>query len=73
MLLVRFAGEHAAREALAKSGSASHQDEKAPQVELFIEANEHGRRRVIAPKTGSAAFAKIGHRSAGAFSAWRGA
>ncbi len=58
MLLVRFAGEHAARQALAKSNSASHEDEKAPQVELFIEANEHGRRRVVAPKTGTAAFAK---------------
>ena len=55
MLLVRFAGEHAARQALAESGS---KDQKEPQVELFIEANEHGRRRVIAPKTGTAAFAK---------------
>ena len=52
MLLVRFAGEHAARQALAKSGSAKHQDQKAPQVELFIEANEHGRRRVIDPDHG---------------------
>src|SRR5215212_11305913 len=37
MLLVRFAGEHAARQALAKSGSTRHQDQKAPQVELVIE------------------------------------
>ena len=58
MLLVRFAGEHAARQALAESGSAKHEDKKEPQVELFIEANEHGRRRVIAPKTGIAAFSK---------------
>ena len=55
MLVVRFTGEHAAREALAGSGS---KDQKEPEVELFIEANEQGRRRVIAPKTGTAAFAK---------------
>ena len=55
MLLVRFAGEHAARQALEGSDSKDH---KEPQVELFIEANEHGRRKVIAPKTGTAAFAK---------------
>jgi hypothetical protein len=36
MLLVRFAGEHAAREALAKSGSAGHQDQDAPQVEFAV-------------------------------------
>ncbi len=71
MLLVRFAGEHAARQALAKSGSANHQDQNAPQVELFIEANEHGRRRVIAPTTGSAAFAKSDTISWGLFGvAW---
>ncbi len=58
MLMVRFAGEHAARQALAESGSKKHEDKKEPQVELFIEANEHGRRRVVAPKTGTAAFAK---------------
>ena len=67
MLLVRFVGEHAARQALAKSGAASHQDHKAPQVELFIEANEHGRRRVIDPTTGSAAFAKSDAISWGLF------
>ena len=55
MVLVRFAREHAARQALAESGS---KDQKEPQVELFIEANEQGRRKVIAPKTGTAAFAK---------------
>ena len=58
MLMVRFTGEHAARQALAESGSKKHKDRKEPEVELFIEANEHGRRRVIAPKTGTAAFAK---------------
>ena len=58
MLMVRFAGEHAARHALAESGSKKHKDRKEPEVELFIEANEHGRRRVVAPKTGTAAFAK---------------
>jgi uncharacterized membrane protein len=67
MLLVRFAGEHAARQALAKSGSASHQDEKAPQVELVIETNEHGRRRVIDPTTGTAAFSKSDTISWGLF------
>ena len=46
MLVVRFVGEHAARQALGNSGSARHQDQKAPQVELVIETNEHGRRRV---------------------------
>jgi len=71
MLLVRFAGEHAARQALANSGSASHQDHKAPQVELVIETNEHGRRRVINPTTGSAAFAKSDTISWGLFGlAW---
>ena len=66
MLLVRFVGQHAARQAVGKSGSAKHQDQKAPQVERFIEANEHGRRRVIAPTTGSADFAKLDAPSWGA-------
>jgi uncharacterized membrane protein len=71
MLLVRFAGEHAARQALANSGFASHQDHKAPQVELVIEANEHGRRRVINPTTGSAALSKSDAISWGLFGlAW---
>jgi hypothetical protein len=71
MLLVRFVGEHAARQALAKSGSAKHQDHKAPQVELVIEANEHGRRRVINPTTGSAAVSKSDTISWGLFGlAW---
>jgi uncharacterized membrane protein len=67
MLLVRFVGQHAARQALGKSDSAKRQDQKAPQVELFIEANEHGRRRVIAPTTGSADFAKLDAPSWGLF------
>ena len=58
MLLERFAGEHAARRALAKRRSAGHKDQDAPQVELVIEANEHGRRRVISPTAGTAAFGK---------------
>ena len=57
MLLVRFVGQHAARQALGNHQAPG--PEKAPQVELFIEANEHGRRRVIAPTTGSADFAKL--------------
>ena len=36
----------------------SSKDKQGPEVELFIEANEHGGRKVIAPKTGTAAFAK---------------
>ena len=67
MLLVRFVGEHAARQALGKSGTAAHQDQKAPQVELVIETNEHGRRRVIDPTTGTAAFAKSDTISWGLF------
>ena len=40
-------------------------------MELFIEANEHGRRRVIAPTTGSADFAKSDVVSWGLFGvAW---
>ena len=71
MLLVRFAGQHAARQALAQSGSAKHKDKEAPRVELFIEASEHGRLRVIAPTTGSAAFAKSDTISWGLFGvAW---
>ena len=56
MLMVRFAGEHGARTALA--GSENHATKEWPEVELFIEANEHGRLRVIDPKTGIAAFSK---------------
>ncbi len=71
MLLVRFTGEHAARQVLGKSGSAKHQDQQAPQVELVIETNEHGRRRVIDPSTGSAAFSKSDTISWGLFGlAW---
>jgi hypothetical protein len=71
MLLVRFAGEHAARQVLGKSGSAKGQDHKAPQVELVIETNEHGRRRVVDPSTGSAAFSKSDTISWGLFGlAW---
>ena len=66
MVLVRFVGEHDAREALAKAGSGQ-QDETAPQVELLAEANEQGRRRVIDPTTGSAAFSKSDAISWGLF------
>jgi hypothetical protein len=67
MLLVRFVGQHAARQAVGKSGSAEVKGQKAPQIELFIEANEHGRRRVGAPTTGSADFAKLDAPSWGVF------
>ena len=66
MLLVRFPGEHAARQALAKSGSAKAPGPDAPQVELFIEANEHGKRRVIAPTTGSRRLREERRRQLGA-------
>src|SRR5262245_59371705 len=58
MLVIRFAGERAARQAVAESSAATQKDQKAPRVELVIETNEHGRRRVINPITGSATFAK---------------
>ncbi len=58
MLMVRYTGEHGAKQALAESGSEKHKDKKEPEVELFVEANEHGRLRVIEPKTGTVAFAK---------------
>ena len=67
MLLVRYAGEHAARKALDKSGSAGHEGRTGPQVELVIETNEQGRRRVIDPTTGTAAFAKTDTISWGLF------
>jgi hypothetical protein len=71
MLLVRYVGEHAAREAPLTSGSARHQGDDGPQVELVIETNAHGRRRVVNPTTGSAAFAKIDAISWGLFGlAW---
>ena len=70
MVLVRFVGEHAAREALAKSGSVG-QDNKAPQVELFVEANEQGRRRVSTPPREAPRFRRA-TRSVGACSAWCG-
>ena len=57
MLLVRFPGEHGGK-ALAASTSAKHPDPHAPQVELLVEANKEGRRRVVDPTTGSAAFSK---------------
>jgi uncharacterized membrane protein len=72
MLLVRFVGEHTARQALANSGSpATRNDQHEPQVELVIETNPHGRRRVVNPTTGSAAFAKSDAISWGLFGlAW---
>ena len=57
MLLVRFPGEHGGK-ALAASTNTKHPDPRAPQVELLVEANKDGRRRVVDPTTGSAAFSK---------------
>jgi hypothetical protein len=58
MLLVRFAGEHGAKKALGDSVRAKHPDLRAPQVELMVEANKEGRRRVVSPTTGTAVMAK---------------
>jgi uncharacterized membrane protein len=67
MLMVRFGGEGAARQALAKSASAKSDDPDRPQVELVVEANERGKRRVVDPTMGSAAVAKADIVSWGAF------
>ncbi|MFI6827153.1 hypothetical protein ACIBG5_08635 [Kribbella sp. NPDC050241] len=68
MLLVRFAGEHTARQTLVTVGSSpTHQDQNEPQVELVIETNPHGSRRVVNPTTGSAAVAKSDAISWGLF------
>jgi hypothetical protein len=67
LLLVRFAGEHAARQALATTAAAKGTGLDDPAVELIIEANERGRRRVIDPTMGSAAVAKADIVSWGGF------
>ena len=67
MLLVRFPGEHGARKALAGSAAAKHPDPSAPKVELLIEADERGRRRVIDPTNGSRAFSGPDALTWGAF------
>ena len=72
MILVRFAGEHAARQALAAVGPAKASTPKgsppgAPKAELVIEADEHGKRRVIDPTMGPAAVAKSDLVSWGGF------
>ena len=72
MLLVRFTGEHAARQALAAAGPAQASTPKgsppgAPKAELVIEADEHGKRRVIDPTMGPAAVAKSDLVSWGGF------
>ena len=77
MILVRFAGEHAARQALAAAGRAKGSTAKGstakggppgvPQAELVIEADEHGKRRVIDPTMGPAAVARADLVSWGGF------
>lgn len=68
MLLVRFAGEHAAAEALSVTGGSAKDAGPAPPiVELVVEANERGKRRVIDPSMGSAAVAKADIVSWGGF------
>jgi uncharacterized membrane protein len=67
MLLVRYAGERSARRALATAGSGKDAGPDAPLVELVVEANERGKRRVIDPTMGPAAVAKADIVSWGAF------
>jgi uncharacterized membrane protein len=67
MLLVRCDGEHAARQALAAATPAKGSTPDATEPELVIEADEHGKRRVIDPKLGSAAVARADIVSWGGF------
>jgi uncharacterized membrane protein len=67
MLLVRFAGQRSARKALATTGAGKGGEADAPEVELVVEADERGKRRVIDPKLGSAAFARSDAVSWGGF------
>jgi uncharacterized membrane protein len=67
MILVRFAGQHSARKALAGASPASGNPADGPQAELVIEADERGKRRVIDPTMGPAAFAKSDIVSWGGF------
>ena len=57
MILLRYAGERGARHALetAKAGASKAHD--VPDIELLIETNQTGGRRVINPTTGSRALA----------------
>lgn len=67
MILVRFAGEHSAREALAAASPAKGNRPEPPQVELVIEADERGKRKVIDPTMGPAAVARADIISWGGF------
>lgn len=67
MLMVRFTGERSARQALAAAGSAEDNRPDAPRVELVVEADEHGKRRVVDPTMGPAAAAKSDLVSWGGF------
>jgi uncharacterized membrane protein len=67
MIMVRFAGQHAARQALAAAGPAKGSAPDAPQVEVVIEADERGKRRVIDPTRGPAAIARSDIVGWGAF------
>ncbi len=55
MLLLRYSGEHAAKAALQATRKVNGD---SPQVELVFESAKNGRRRVISPTQGVAAFAK---------------
>lgn len=68
MLLFRYPAEHAAKAALGASNKAGGD---APQVELVFESSRSGKRRVISPATGVAAWAKSDVVSWGLFGvAW---
>jgi uncharacterized membrane protein len=67
MVLVRFEGEHSARQALAAATPAKGGPPDAAVPELVIEADERGKRRVIDPKLGSAAMARADIVSWGGF------
>ncbi|MGZ8721851.1 MAG: hypothetical protein ACXWXH_10355 [Aeromicrobium sp.] len=67
MLLVRFKGQHSARQALATTTPAKDTEPDGPQVELVVEANERGKRRVADPTMGPAAVAKADIVSWGTF------
>jgi len=67
MLLVRFTGERSARQALAAARSAKDSRPDAPRVELVVESDQRGKRRVIDPAMGPAAVARSDLVSWGGF------
>jgi uncharacterized membrane protein len=66
MLLYRYSDPKAAAEVAAKMGKGSKED-GAPQIELVIETDSNGRRRVTDPTQGTAAWARSDVVSWGGF------